>query len=126
MAMRPTSDSPETPLLKRVAIVGGSAELLDWLEPVLEAGDYQMLFIDPEDEPYSRIRVALPDLIVLAVRIEDLEAFGLMSMLKLDPETATIPLLTYTTEFEGQPVSDLLDAAAGGSFATTWPALPLN
>ena len=126
MMTRPTPDSPEAPLLKRVAIVGGSAELLDWLEPTLEAGDYDMLFVDPVDAPYAHIRAASPDVIVLTVRIEDLDAFALLSMLKLDPETASIPLVTYTTEFEGQPVSGPLDTASRDGHAAAWRALPLN
>ena len=123
---RPTPDSPNTPLLKRVAIVGGSAELMDWLEPLLDAGDYQMLFVDPADAPYAHIRVALPDLVVLTVRIEDLDAFALLSMLKLDAETARIPVVTYTTEFEGQGISGPLGSLPSDRHAAAGRALPLN
>ena len=119
-------DSPATPFLKRVAIVGGSAELLAWLEPMLDPGNYEVLFLDAGEAPYSQIRLAQPDLIVLTVRIEDVGAFGLLSMLKMDDETSRIPVITYTTEYEGQPLRCVLGDLADEPAAATRPALPLN
>ena len=43
-----------------------------------------------------------PNLVILCTRIEHLDGFQLLTMLKLDPETRDIPVLTYTTEYEGQ------------------------
>ena len=43
-----------------------------------------------------------PNLVIVCVRIEDPEGFQVLSMLKLDEDTRTIPVLTYTTEHEGQ------------------------
>jgi CheY-like chemotaxis protein len=45
-----------------------------------------------------------PALVILCTRIESLDGFQLLTMLKLDPETKHIPVLTYTTEYEGQEV----------------------
>ena len=42
------------------------------------------------------------NLVILCMRIEDREGFQVLSMLKLDDETRRIPVLTYTTEYEGQ------------------------
>ena len=36
------------------------------------------------------------------MRIDDAEGFQVLSMLKLDDDTRTIPVLTYTTDQEGQ------------------------
>jgi CheY-like chemotaxis protein len=43
-----------------------------------------------------------PNLVILCVHIDDLDGFQVLSMLKLDEATRDIPVLTYTTEYEGQ------------------------
>src|SRR5688572_32514022 len=50
----------------------------------------------------SQIKKVLPNLVILCARIENLEGFQLLTMLKLDAETREIPVLTYTTEYDGQ------------------------
>jgi CheY-like chemotaxis protein len=87
---------------KRVVVVNGSQEILELLEAVLDAGRYDVTFIDSAQHAYSQIRRTQPNLVILCVRIEDLDGFQVLSMLKMDRETRNIPVLTYTTEFEGQ------------------------
>ncbi len=72
------------------------------LEAVLDAGRYDMVFVESSDHAYSQIKKVVPNLVILCARIERLEGFQLLTMLKLDPETRAIPVLTYTTEYEGQ------------------------
>jgi PleD family two-component response regulator len=72
------------------------------LETVLDAGRYDMVFVESSDRAYSQIKRVLPNLVILCTRIEHLEGFHLLTMLKLDTETKDIPVLTYTTEYEGQ------------------------
>ncbi len=119
-------DSAPSRRLKRVAIVDGSPDLLAWLEPILGPGDYDVQFLDATDAPFTEIRFAQPDLVVLTLRIEDLESFALLSMLKLDAETSHIQVLTYTTEFEGQQIPRTLGELADERFASRMPSLPLN
>jgi PleD family two-component response regulator len=69
---------------------------------VLDAGRYDMVFVESSDRAYSQIKKVLPNLVILCARIEDLDGFQLLTMLKLDDETRAIPVLTYTTEYEGQ------------------------
>jgi CheY-like chemotaxis protein len=40
------------------------------------------------------------------VRIDDLDGFQVLSMLKLDESTREIPVLTYTTEYEREEPDD--------------------
>ena len=47
------------------------------------------------------------------MRIEDREGFQVLSMLKLDDETRRIPVLTYTTEYEGQETDDEASGRVG-------------
>src|SRR5712691_8834985 len=95
-----------TTTAQKVVIVNGSAEILDVLETALDAGHYDLVFVESSEHAYSQIKRVQPNLVILCVRIEDLEGFQVLSMLKLDDETRTIPVLTYTTEYEGQETEE--------------------
>jgi PleD family two-component response regulator len=88
--------------VQKVVVVNGNTEVLGLLETVLDAGRYDMVFVESSDRAYSQIKKVVPNLVILCARIEDLEGFQLLTMLKLDQETKDIPVLTYTTEYEGQ------------------------
>ena len=91
---------------QKVVIVNGSAGILELVETVLDAGHYDIVFVESSDHAYSQIKRVMPDLVILCVRIEDLDGFQVLSMLKLDDETRAIPVLTYTTEYEGQDAAE--------------------
>jgi len=100
--MQHHTTSTPAPDPARVVVVGGGPEVLTFTEPLLPQGAYEVVFVEGYEAPYGVIRAERPDMVVLCLRIEDHEGFQLLSMLRLDPATRTIPLLTYTTEFEGQ------------------------
>jgi CheY-like chemotaxis protein len=86
---------------QKVVIVNGSPEILGLLDSVLEAGHYNVVFV--ESNEVKRVR---PDLVILCMHIDDMDGFQVLSMLKLDGETRTIPVLTYATEYEGPRVEE--------------------
>ena len=88
--------------VQKVVVVNGNTEVLGMLETVLDAGRYDMVFVESDEHAYSQIKKVLPNLVILCTRIEHLDGFQLLTMLKLDAETRHIPVLTYTTEYEGQ------------------------
>jgi len=88
--------------VQKVVVVNGNTEVLGMLETVLDAGRYDMVFVESGEHAYSQVKRVLPNLVILCTRIEHLDGFQLLTMLKLDPETRDIPVLTYTTEYEGQ------------------------
>ena len=66
---------------------------------------------------------------IVCARIEHLDSFQLLTMLKLDPETSEIPVLTYTTEYEGQDLDGVIAQMAEEEeeqHFTSRPALPMN
>jgi PleD family two-component response regulator len=81
--------------VQKVVVVDGGIEMLGGLEAMLHAQRYQMLFAQSNDLAYSQIKKARPNLVVLCGGIEQVEASQLLTMLKLDPDTRGIPLLTY-------------------------------
>jgi PleD family two-component response regulator len=92
----------ETTAAQKVVIVNGDAQILELLETVLDAGHYDVVFVESSEHAYSQIKRVQPNLVILCVRIDDLDGFQVLSMLKLDAATRDIPVLTYTTEYEGQ------------------------
>ena len=80
--------------------VGGGPESLAIVEPVLDGRAYDVEFVASDDEPYATIAALKPDLIVVSLGLDDLAGFQLLTMLRLDPETAGIPVLSYVRDEE--------------------------
>src|ERR1041384_4019371 len=87
-----------TAFAQKVVIVNGNAEILELLETMLDAGHYDVVFVESSQHAYSQIKRVQPNLVILCVRIADADGFQVLSRLKLDEETRSIPVLTYTTE----------------------------
>ena len=98
--------------VQKVVVVDGSTDVLGMLEGVLDAGRYDMVFVESSDHAYSQIKKVLPNLVIVCARIERMQSFQLLTMLKLDAETRDIPVLTYTTEYEGQEVDSITSQMA--------------
>jgi PleD family two-component response regulator len=96
---------PAAPVQK-VVVVDGDADVLGMLEAVLDAGRYDMVFVESSDHAYSQIRKVLPNLVIVCAHTDRSEAFQLLTMLTLDAETRDIPVLTYTTEAPERRVDD--------------------
>ena len=88
--------------VQKLVVVNGSTDMLGMLETALDAGRYDMVFVESGNRAYSQIKKVLPNLVILCTRLNELDAFQLLTMLKLDDETKAIPVLTYTSEFEGE------------------------
>lgn len=114
--------------VQKVVVVNGNTEVLGMLETVLDAGRYDMVFVESSDRAYSQIKRVLPHLVILCARIEDLDGFQLLTMLKLDADTRSIPVLTYTTEYEGQDFDAAVSQVADDEEETfpSRPALRMN
>ena len=112
---------------QRVVIVNGSPDMLGTLETVLDAGRYDVVFVESSEHAYSQIKRVQPNLVILCVRIEDRDGFHVLSMLKLDEETRRIPVLTYTTEYEGQDTDQEVPGVLETEmFPAPKPAWPMN
>jgi CheY-like chemotaxis protein len=114
--------------VQKVVVVNGNTEVLGMLETVLDAGRYDMVFVESGDRAYSQVKKVLPNLVILCARIEDLSGFQLLTMLKLDQDTKNIPVLTYTTEYEGQDFDAAISQLAEEEEETlpSRPALRMN
>ena len=94
------------PAIQKVVIVNGHPRILDLLETVLDAGRYDVVFVESNAHAYSQIKRVLPNLVILCVSADDLDGFQVLSMLKLDDGTRDIPVLTCATEDDVQSRED--------------------
>jgi PleD family two-component response regulator len=126
--MATTSLAPA--LTQKVVVVNGSAEALGVLETLLDAGHYDMVFVESSDRAYSTIKRVLPHLIVLCTGVDSLEGVQLLTMLRLDAATRDIPVLSYTSEGESQDydaaISEIADEQGSLSLLPARPAMMMN
>ena len=110
--------------VQKVVVVNGNADVLSMLETVLDAGRYDVVFVESSAHAYSSIRKVLPNLVILCTRVEDLDGFQLLTMLKLDDVTRDIPVLTYTTESEECDFDAAISQLADDDEQSMLPARP--
>ena len=114
--------------VQKVVVINGNTEVLGMLETVLDAGRYDMVFVESGDRAYSQIKKILPNLVILCTRLDELDGFQLLTMLKLDSDTKAIPVLTYTTESDGQDFEEAISQLADDEeeMLPARPALRMN
>jgi CheY-like chemotaxis protein len=116
--IREPEDLATTTATQKVVIVNGSTEILDLLETVLDAGHYDVVFVESSEHAYSQIKRVQPNLVILCVSIDDSNTFQVLSMLKLDPDTRNIPVLTHTTDGEeGEEEEEVAETSEVEMFA---------
>jgi CheY-like chemotaxis protein len=104
--MMTTTNATTARTTQKVVIVNGSHEVLGLLETVLEAGHYDVVMVESSAHAYTQIKRAQPNLVILCLGADDVEGYQVLSMLTLDPATRDIPVLTYSTEFDGVESDD--------------------
>ena len=113
--------------IQKVVIVNGNPEMLGTLETVLDAGHYDVVFVESSEHAYSQIKRVQPNLVVLCVQIDEADGFQVLSMLKLDAETRGIPVLTYTSEHNGeQSEEQFAEASDAELFPASKAAIWMN
>lgn len=98
MAMRSTS--------QQVVVVSKQTQLNGLLETVLDAGQYDVVFVESTEHAYSHIKRLTPHLIIVCLDIDDLDGFQVLSMLKLDEDTKSIPVVTCTMQADDDVMQD--------------------
>ncbi len=102
----PATARPHPPLApvrvaRKLVIVNGSTESAAMVEAMLDGGRYDMVFVASTAQAYSQIKQEQPNLVVLCLEPDRVEGFQVLSMLKLDEATRRIPIVTVSTEGQG-------------------------
>ena len=113
------------PASQQVVVVSKQSQLNGLLETVLDAGQYDVVFVESTEHAYSHIKRLTPHLIIVCLDIDDLDGFQVLSMLKLDEETKGIPLVTCTSSRDDEETEDESPDPQEGVFAQP-AAMQLN
>jgi CheY-like chemotaxis protein len=106
-----TTTETRTPLTGRstsqqVVVVSKQSQLNGLLETVLDAGQYDVVFVESTEHAYGHIKRLTPHLIIVCLDIDDIDGFQVLSMLKLDNDTKNIPVVTCTVSQEDEVTRD--------------------
>jgi len=91
---------------QQVDVVSKQSHLNGLLETVLDAGQYDVVFVESTEHAYSHIKRLSPHLIIVCLDIDDMDGFQVLSMLKLDSETKGIPVVTCTVTSDDDVAPD--------------------
>ena len=108
MITTPETRTPRAvkPEAQQVVVVSKQSQMNGILETVLDAGQYDVVFVESTEHAYSHIKRLSPNLIIVCLDIDDIEGFQVLSMLKLDNETKFIPVVTCTVSAGDEDVED--------------------
>jgi CheY-like chemotaxis protein len=105
--IRNTQPVSTGPVLQKVVVVSKHEQMNEVLETVLDAGHYHVIFVESTAHAYSQVRRVAPDLVIVCLDIDEEDGFRVLSMLKLDSVTRTIPVVTCTIQHAtGEPADD--------------------
>lgn len=104
-----------------VAVSGDSlrAQLLDSL--LVDRNDYDVIFVESVARGYSRIKQLRPDCVVVFMEIDDVAAYGLLSMLSVDRDVSGTPVVMCVTKpssLDFEPVYRDIDLPLSGELWT--------
>jgi PleD family two-component response regulator len=91
---------------QQVVVVSKQSQMNGLLETVLDAGQYDVVFVESTEHAYSHIKRLAPNLIIVCLDIDDIDGFQVLSMLKLDSETRGIPVVTCTVSSRDEEGED--------------------
>ena len=91
---------------QQVVVVSKQSQLNGLLETVLDAGQYDVVFVESTEHAYTHIKRLTPHLVIVCLNIDELDGFQVLSMLKLDSETKNIPVVTCTVTQEDEVMHD--------------------
>jgi CheY-like chemotaxis protein len=101
-----TAPLTKTSTTQQVVVVSKQSQLNGLLETVLDAGHYDVVFVESTEHAYSHIKRLMPHLIIVCLDVDELDAFQVLSMLKLDHDTKHIPVVTCTVTQEEEVMRD--------------------
>ena len=106
LTLNPTEHrQPHIHALRTVIVVGQPGQHVP--DSAFDPIDYDVVMLEPMTRAYSQIKRVKPELVVVGLSFEDHDAFQLLSMLKLDGETAPIPVhLFVASDAEASPDTD--------------------
>lgn len=98
-------------MAKQILVVDDKNELLHLMRRVLEDEQYQVYILQEGKDAFTRVKLQLPDLLILDLRLGDISGQDILKQLKDDPMVAEIPIIIYTAAvLEAEEVIRLIES----------------
>ena len=82
--------------MTRIMVVNDSMEFLQLMEELLTGEGYDVSLVETGAGTRAAAKQIRPDLLILDVRLPDMNGFEVLNLLRLDPDTQAIPVLLCT------------------------------
>ena len=105
-----------TPALRTIIVVGQPGQQVP--ESAFDNLDYDVVVLEPLAHAYSQVRRVKPTLIVMCLSLDDLDCFNLLTMLRLDRETASIPIRMFVASETETPEEEVATAEMSETLTT--------
>ncbi len=107
----PARETDQVQPQKRIVIVDDDRQLAALMHEFLTDEGYAVEVCSHGEQAFPVVRSLLPDLIILDVRMAEIDGLGVLYLLSTDPQTRRIPVLICTAVSAGemQPWQDVLD-----------------
>ncbi len=111
---------------RTVMVVDGPGAIRELFESIIEPGHYDVVTVESGDRAYSLIKRVRPDLVILCLGLHDTSSLQVLSMLRLDPDTQDIPVITYPVGDDDLPRMDDAVDVPDDDFWRQAPGLPVR
>ncbi len=81
---------------KQILIIDDQGQLLSLMRRILEDEQYQVSILQNGKDAFSQMKVQLPDLLILDLKLGNISGQEVLKQLKEDVVTAEIPVIVYT------------------------------
>ena len=87
---------------KRIVVVDDDPQLAELMREFLSEEGYDVRVCSQGDQAFAIVQTLLPDLVILDVRMAEINGLGVLYLLSTDPRTREIPVLLCTAISTGE------------------------
>jgi DNA-binding response OmpR family regulator len=98
--------------MKKILIVDDEQDILDLVEPMLAANDYEVLKARSGQEALRIAEASSPDLVLLDVMMPEMDGVETARRLKQNDKSSSIPIIMLTAVVKSDTVNSALEAGA--------------
>ncbi len=91
-------------LKKNILVVDDDPDVVTIITGILRSGEYEVRPAYRGKEVFARLEEKKPDLIILDIKMPEMDGFQVLKRLKRSPETSSIPVILLTGKGQYQDV----------------------
>jgi DNA-binding response OmpR family regulator len=89
---------------KNILVVDDDPDVVAVIKGILHSGEYEIQSVCRGREVFARLEEKRPDLIILDIKMPEMDGFQVLKRLKASPETSSSPVILLTGKGQYQDV----------------------